>query len=143
MIVPNSSFLQSNVVNRTLSDDNVRARIKVGVSYGSPTRTVERLLLVAAEEHEDVLDEPLPSVTFADFGDNAMLFELQFWVNCRSSRGETESDIRFRIDELFRQDGIVMAYPQRDVHLNVGQPVEVRLAGSALSLVREFNRNAA
>ena len=90
-----------------------------------------------------MLEKPSPAVTFADFGDNALQFELQFWVNCRSAKGETESDIRYRIDELFRQEGVVMAYPQRDVHLNVGQPVEVRLADSPLSLVREFNRSAA
>jgi small-conductance mechanosensitive channel len=143
VIVPNSTFLQTNVVNRTLTDDRIRGRIKVGVAYGSPTRVVDRVLLQAAEEHEDVLDTPEPSVTFADFGDNALQFELSFWVDCRSAKGPTESDIRYRIDELFRQEGVVMAYPQRDVHLNVGQPVEVRLAGSPLSLVREFNRSAA
>lgn len=143
VIVPNSTFLQTNVVNRTLTDNRIRGKVKVGVAYGSPTRVVDRVLLQAAEEHEDVLDTPAPSVTFVEFGDNALQFELSFWVDCRSAKGPTESDIRYRIDELFRQEGVVMAYPQRDVHLNVGQPVEVRLAGSPLSLVREFNRNAA
>jgi small-conductance mechanosensitive channel len=141
--VPNSTFLQTNVVNRTLTDDRIRGKVKVGVAYGSPTRIVDRVLLQAAEEHEDVLDTPEPSVTFVDFGDNALQFELSFWVDCRSAKGPTESDIRYRIDELFRQEGVVMAYPQRDVHLNVGQPVEVRLAGSPLSLVRENIRSAA
>ena len=57
------------------------------------------------------------------------MFELRFWVNLRETRKiEVESELRFAIDDLFADRGIVMAYPQRDVHLNVLRPVEVHLA---------------
>ena len=70
-----------------------------------------------------------PQVVFADFAADALLFELRFSVNLRHTRKvDVESDLRFAIDDLFAQRGIVMAYPQRDVHLNVLRPVEVRLA---------------
>jgi small-conductance mechanosensitive channel len=129
IIVPNSKLLETSVVNWTLTDDVVGCVIKVGVAYGSPTREVERLLKYAAQQHPDVLREPAPAVVFADFGADALMFELRFSLNLRQTRkGEVESELRFAIDELFANRGIVMAYPQRDVHLNVLRPVEVRLA---------------
>jgi len=132
IIVPNSSFLQNNVVNWTLSDQNIRAQINVGVMYGSPTRDVAKLLRRAAEDHGLVLSNPEPFVWFGEFGDNALQFELHFWLEMRnlSEKRRVESDIRFRIDQLFAEAGIVIAYPQRDVHLNGTGPLEVRLLRS-------------
>jgi small-conductance mechanosensitive channel len=128
IIVPNSKLLETNVVNWTLSDDRVSASITVGAAYGSPTREIERLLLLAANDHPKVLKDPAPEVLFIDFGSDALLFELRFSVHLRLTRKiEVESDLRFRIDELLADRGIVIAFPQRDVHLNVLRPVEVRL----------------
>jgi small-conductance mechanosensitive channel len=128
IIVPNSKLLETSVVNWTLSDDTVGCTVTVGAAYGSPTREVQRLLKLAAEEHSQVLKEPAPEVMFKDFGADALLFELRFWVNLRETRKtEVESDLRFRIDELLTDRGVVMAFPQRDVHLNVLRPIEVRL----------------
>jgi potassium efflux system protein len=141
VIVPNSKFLESQVVNWTLSDDRISTSVKVGVSYGSPTREVERLLKQAATEHEQVSRDPVPTVAFEDFADDALVFSVSFWIDLQTaSKGKVESDIRFRIDELFNQAGIVIAYPQRDVHLNVMRPLEVRLAPEAS---REMRRIAA
>jgi potassium efflux system protein len=128
IIVPNSKLLETNVVNWTLNDDTVCCTISVGAAYGSPTREVERLLLQAATEHSSVLKDPPPVVHFADFGPDALNFDLRFWVHLRETRkSAVESDLRFAIDELLSDRGIVLAYPQRDVHLNVLRPVEVRL----------------
>jgi|GEM_PF-1409571 len=141
VIVPNSKFLESQVVNWTLSDDRISTSVKVGVSYGSPTREVERLLKQAATEHEHVSQDPAPGVAFEDFADDALVFSVSFWINLQTAaKGKVESDIRFRIDELFNQAGIVIAYPQRDVHLNMMRPLEVRLAPEAS---RELRRVAA
>jgi small-conductance mechanosensitive channel len=128
IIVPNSKLLETSVVNWTLSDDTVGCLVSVGAAYGSPTREVERLLSLAAAEHPNVLKEPAPQVMFKDFAADSLVFELRFWVNLRATnKGEIESDLRFRIEELLSDRGIVIAYPQRDVHLNVLRPVEVRL----------------
>lgn len=128
IIVPNSSLLQNNVVNWTLTDDKIRTSIRVGVSYGSSTRDVSRLLKKAAEEHGLVMTNPEPFVWFTDFADNALVFELHFWLQMRSlaERRRIESDIRHIIDQRFREAGVVMAFPQRDVHLDVRQPIDVR-----------------
>jgi potassium efflux system protein len=129
ILVPNSSFLEKNIVNWTLSDKEVRAQVTVGVIYGSPVRDVERLMLQVADEHKKVRKFPKPFVLFNDFGDNALIFDLYFWISMTRvmDRRIIESDIRFRINELFSEAGIVIAFPQRDIHLDTQKPLEFRL----------------
>lgn len=133
MIVPNSYLVENRLVNYTLSDDLLRTTVAVGVAYGSPVRTVERLLMQAIAEQGEILDDPEPRVLFSDFGDNALLFESLFWIHARTllDRRRIESELRFRIDELFRSAGITIAFPQRDVHLDTLRPLDVRLVGNA------------
>lgn len=129
ILVPNSSFLEKSIVNWTLSDRKIRTRVIVGVVYGSPVSEVERLLIQAATEHKKVLRTPEPFVLFNDFGDNALIFEIHFWISISRlmERLMIESAIRFRIDDLFRAAGIVIAFPQRDVHLDTQRPLELRI----------------
>lgn len=129
IIVPNSSFLQNNVLNWTLSDNLIRTSIKVGVVYGSPTREVERLINKAVDEHQKVLRIPEPVLLFTDFGDNSLEFEVHFWIVVKRmfDRRRIESELRYQIDTLFREAGIVIAFPQRDVHLDSHKPIEIRV----------------
>jgi small-conductance mechanosensitive channel len=137
ILVPNSTILQGNVVNWTLSDDMISSKVTVGVAYGSPARQVARLLLLAAAENADLLKDPAPGVSFTNFGDHALEFQLSFWLRLsQADGGKIESDLRFAIDDLFAQHGIIIAYPQRDVHLNLLRPVEVRLTPPAGELRR-------
>jgi small-conductance mechanosensitive channel len=77
---------------------------------------------------------PVPGVSFTEFAADSMQFELTFWLKMsQADRGKVESDLRFKIDELFANRGIVIAYPQRDVHLNLMRPVEVRLSESTVA----------
>jgi small-conductance mechanosensitive channel len=132
IIVPNSFFLESNVVNWTLSDDLMRAKVSVGVIYGSPTRQVEQLIRRAVDEDERVLKAPEPIIIFEEFGDNSLNFDVYFWVRARSpmEMRRVQSGIRFRIDDVFREHGVVIAFPQRDVHLDSVTPLEVRFVGA-------------
>jgi small-conductance mechanosensitive channel len=129
LIVPNSFFLENKVVNWTLSDDIIRTQVNVGVTYGSPTRQVEEILRRVLDENDKILRNPEPVIVFAEFGDNSLNFEVYFWVRARSPMGlrRISSDIRFRIDDLFREVGIVIAFPQRDVHLDTVSPIDVRV----------------
>jgi small-conductance mechanosensitive channel len=129
LIVPNSAFLEKSVVNLTLSDDVLRCMVEVGVAYGSDTREVERLIRKVLEEHERIVDDPTPLVLFHAFGDSALVFRALFWIRDVTLRGVVASDVRFRIDECFREAGVVMAFPQRDVHLDTRGPLAVRLVG--------------
>lgn len=126
IIVPNSRLLEQPVINWTLSDEVVRQQIRVGVAYGSPTRKVEELLhgIMAGVAH--VRKEPRPLVIFADFGDSALLFDIFFWATI-AERLDTENELRHRIAEEFARAAIVIAFPQRDVHLDTAQPLQVVL----------------
>ncbi len=120
MLVPNSQLLENMVVNWTLIDNNIRSIVRVGVAYGSPVRKVEELILRATDDHPDTLDDPKPVVIFEDFGDNALIFDSYFWVDANGERDlrKVRSEVRFAICDLFEEAGIVIAFPQRDVHLD-------------------------
>lgn len=132
ILVPNSSFLEKNIVNWTHSDKEIRAQVTAGVIYGSPVREVERIMIQVANEHKKVKKNPEPFVLFNDFGDNSLIFDLYFWLSMTRimDRRIIESDIRFHIDELFRKAGIVIAFPQRDIHLDTQSPLELRIVNA-------------
>lgn len=127
MLVPNSSFLEKNVTNLTLINSQLRVAVKVGVAYGSPLRDVTRLLKEAAASHGKVLKEPEPLILFEDFGDDALLFSVEIWVNVspQTDSRVVASDLRYMIERLLREAGIEIAFPQRDVHLDQRRPLEV------------------
>lgn len=131
-VVPNSTLLENHLLNWNLSDDVVRVSVSIGVAYGSPTNTVKELLLAAAKAHPKVLQDPQATVLFSDFGDNALIFELLFWTNVQTmlQRRLIASEMRFRIDALFREAKITIAFPQRDIHLDMNQPIAVEIRPS-------------
>ena len=129
IVVPNSTFLESNVLNWTLSDDVVRSIVNVGVNYGSNTRLVEEVLIEAAMAQTSVLKYPEPMVLFQDFGDNSLNFEIHYFSRVRNylQMQKLASDMRFKIDELFHEKDLVIAFPQRDVHLDAKKPIPVTI----------------
>ena len=133
ILVPNSTFLENNIINWTLSDDVVRCDVSVGVAYGSSARDTAKALERAVEEHDLILKKPEPIIVFKDFGDNALIFEVFFWIrigNKRMLKTITESNVRFLIEKHLREAGIVVAFPQRDVHLDTTKPIEMRIINS-------------
>jgi len=129
ILVPNSYFLEHTITNWTRRDRKIRGQVTVGVAYGSPVAQVKELLLQAAAECPQILKAPKPFVLFNDFGDNALVFDIYFGIEIAGvmARRVIQSDLRFKIDALFRTAGIVIAFPQRDVHLDAPGPLEVRL----------------
>ena len=129
LLVPNSQLLERTVVNWTLIDREIRTTVRVGVEYGSPVKLVADLILQAVNEHETVKKKPAPSVVFEDFGDNALIFDAYFWSDVGGEKflRDIRSDLRFRITELFEENDIVVAFPQRDVHLDTDRPLELRV----------------
>lgn len=120
LLVPNSNLLENTVTNWTLLDKLVRTTVRLGVAYGSDVLLVTELLKQAAEEHTDVLKDPPYSVIFDDFGDSALIFELNVWIYAIADRSlrVIRSDLRYRIEALFRENDVVISFPQRDVHLD-------------------------
>jgi small-conductance mechanosensitive channel len=133
ILVPNSSLLEKNIINWTLSDDVVRCNISVGVAYGSSTRDTVKALEKAIEEHELILKKPEPIIVFKDFGDSALIFEVYFWIRLGKGRMvkiQTESNVRFLIEKHLREADIVVAFPQRDVHMDTSKPLALRIINS-------------
>ncbi|MGZ8196037.1 MAG: mechanosensitive ion channel domain-containing protein [Methylosarcina sp.] len=128
-LIPNSIFIEEKVTNWTLSSQTVRISIKIGVAYGSPEQEVADLLLQAAQRHGLVLDKPAPQVLFEDFSNDALLFGLYIWIDLKPILDwrVVASDLRYIISKSFSAKGITIAFPQRDIHLNATQPLEVRL----------------
>ena len=129
LLVPNSQLLERTVVNWTLVDQSIRTIVRVGVEYGSPVRRVSELIMQAITEQQQIKTTPAPSVVFEDFGDNSLVFDAYFWCDVTGEKllREIRSDIRFRICELFAENDIVVAFPQRDVHLDTKDALEIRI----------------
>lgn len=128
ILVPNSTLLENNLVNRTLSDKVIRTEVSVGVAYGSPVQKVQYVLREIAEKQAEVLSDPPPQVLFEDFGDSALLFTIYLWVEIQDTTDlkVIRSDVRFAVDERFREAGITIAFPQRDIHVD-GKGLRVEL----------------
>jgi len=121
MIVPNTKFIDSPVTNWTYGDRRVRFRIPVSVAYGSDIANVRDTLLAVAGENLHTLKEPAPSAFLENFGENAIEFKLVVWSSEMSARpSRYRSDINFAIAEKFREAGIEMPFPQRDLHIRSG-----------------------
>jgi small-conductance mechanosensitive channel len=120
VIVPNSELIAGQVTNRMLRDTTGRARIPIGVAYGSDTQKVKEILLKLANEHPEVITHNpamAPYVLFLGFGDSSLDFELRVYINIIDHRLRVKSDLYFAIDAAFREAGIAIPFPQRDLHI--------------------------
>ncbi|GJQ60794.1 MAG: hypothetical protein SCALA701_35950 [Candidatus Scalindua sp.] len=117
IVVPNSKFLESNVVNWIHGGDMLlRAKISIRVAYGSNTERVRECLFKVVNSHPHVEKVPEPIVRFAEFGESSLVFELYFWAHVMN-KWMTVSDINFAIDKIFSENNIVIPFPQRDLHI--------------------------
>jgi small-conductance mechanosensitive channel len=116
LVIPNHLYLTNMLFNWTENGTETRESITVGVAYGSDVKKVKELLHQAAEEHKKVMQVPEPKVLFTDFADSSLNFKLTFTLTNSFETRFVQSDLRFRIDELFRENNITIPFPQRDVH---------------------------
>jgi small-conductance mechanosensitive channel len=131
-LIPNSTLLENNLTNWTYTNRTVRFAVSVGVAYGSDSRRVVQLLTEVAERHGLIEKEPKPQVLFTDFGESALSFELRFWVDVlRTNPAQVTSDLRQMITGAFAEHGIVIAFPQRDLHLDTARPLQVEVVRGA------------
>lgn len=117
IIVPNSKFIESSVVNWSYGNPRVRVHVPVGVAYGSDTARVKKILLDIAAKNPLALSDPAPEVLFMQFGESSLDFELLVWVPDPTQQIPVRNDINFAIDAAFREAGIEIPFPQRDLHL--------------------------
>jgi potassium-dependent mechanosensitive channel len=122
VIVPNSNLVSTQVINWTLSSQQRRVEIAVGVAYGTDPQLVIRLLVAEAAAHESVLTNPGPVAFFIGFGDSALNFELRFWSESQDAWFQLKSDVTVAIARALAEAGIEIPFPQRDLHLRSIDP---------------------
>jgi small-conductance mechanosensitive channel len=123
VIVPNSELISSQVINMMFDDQRGRLRVSVGVAYGSDTDLVMRLLLEAAEAHAQVICDgstPEPRVVFQAFGDSSLNFDLLVHLKDIDMKLRVRTDLLLMIDKAFREHGVEIPFPQRDIHIKNG-----------------------
>ena len=124
VIIPNSQFIEQDVINWTHDNKIARFGVNVSVAYGSDLDLVKKCLLEVIAKNPNVLDSPPPAVIFTNFGDSALDFQLSFWSKNFWNIEGTKSDIRFAIDKIFRENEIEIPFPQQDLHIkSTGLPV--------------------
>ncbi len=116
--IPNSVITNVKITNQSLPEPHFRVRIKLGVAYGSDVDKVEALLMEQALNNELVVASPAPRVRFRAFGDSALEYELLCWAARPEDKGRVIHTLSRDIYKRFNEEGIVMPFPQRDVHLH-------------------------
>ena len=117
-LIPNELLMTSTVENWSFSTRDVRLKVPVGIAYGSDVELAEKLMLQAVHATERVHSDPAPSVWLHSFGDSAIQFEIQLWIDDpEAGVGNIRSDVLKRIWLLFKEHGVQLPYPQRDIHV--------------------------
>lgn len=130
LIVPNKEFITGQLINWSLSDQVIRIKVPVGVIYGSDTALVEKLLLEIADKNPQVLEDPAPTALFLGFGDNSLNFELRAFVSGITKFLLVTHQLHRAIDDEFRKHNLVIAFPQRDVHLDAQKPIKIEVVNN-------------
>ena len=110
IIIPNKAFVTERLINWSLSDTVTRVIVRVGVAYGSDLELTRQLLLQAAQQSERVMQDPEPIIYFLNFGASTLDHELRFYVQELGDRNPTIDELNRRIDQLFKEHGIEIAF---------------------------------
>jgi potassium-dependent mechanosensitive channel len=133
-LIPNSSLLENNVTNWTYTNRKVRFSVSVGVAYGSDPRRVIKILSEILERHGLVEKDPKPQILFTALGESTLNFELRFWLDVFATNpAQVSSDVRLMIVGALTEQGIQIAFPQRDVHLDTSRPLQVEVVPPPIS----------
>ena len=124
IFVPNSLLVSQKMINWSHGDRRFRQEIKVGVAYGSDVERVTELLLESARQSPKVLSLPPPRVRFLDFGDSTLIFSLRVWIKGWADR-YADSEVRYHITRIFRENGIDISFPQLDVHVRSAEGLKI------------------
>jgi small-conductance mechanosensitive channel len=118
IIIPNSEFVSSTVINWSHTDRDVRFNFPVGVSYKEDPQNIKRLLLQVADENNGVLKKPRPDVLFDEYADSAMVFNLRVWTREYIDRpGILKSQLYYEIHKKFKENDVEIPFPQHDIHI--------------------------
>lgn len=117
ILVPNSKFLDNDLINLSYSDRIMRLNLEFGVHYKSDPREVEKVALSVVSENDVFLNEPAPQVHFVAFGDSSLNFILRVWINTPWDKFKIKSNLYYALFEKLKEANIEIPYPQRDLHI--------------------------
>jgi potassium efflux system protein len=130
IIVPNGNLISSEVINWTLSDQQRRLDIKVGVAYGTDPESVIELLGNVLNQFEKVLKDPEPFISFDGFGESSLDFTVRFWIDDFQIGLRLKSAITIALYKALNEAGIEIPFPQRDLHLRSIDDTPARILGA-------------
>ena len=120
-LIPNEDLITNRVINWSFSDRNVRVRVPVGISYDANPRDAIKLCLDSANASARTLQNPEPKCLVTGFGENSIDLELRFWIDDPSNGvGNIRSEVLLGIWDRFKENGVNIPFPQRDVRIIKG-----------------------
>jgi potassium efflux system protein len=131
LLVPNKEFITGRLLNWSLSDSVTRRVIKVGVAYGTDMDQALEIVTDVAKSHPNVMSDPEAIITFEEFGDNSLLIVMRYFLEKLERPLNVDSELRLDINRRFNKAGIVVAFPQRDIHIDTTQPLEIKMMDSS------------
>jgi potassium efflux system protein len=127
LLVPNKEFITQQLLNWSLSDQITRWVMEVGVAYGTDLDKAMGLVSEAVQAHPLVLEDPAPLITFEQFGDSSLVIKARFFLDQLDQRLRVSSAVMLDVNRRFNEAGIVVSFPQRDIHLDTSEPLEIRM----------------
>jgi potassium efflux system protein len=128
LLVPNKEFITGRLLNWSLSDPKIRTILPVGIAYGSDVELAIRILHDIVRAHPRIVDDPEPQVIFESFGDNALALSARCFMDSLDDRMIVVTELNRDIYKQFAEAGIVIAFPQCDIHLDTDKPIRIELA---------------
>ncbi len=127
LLVPNKEFITGRLLNWSLSDQITRIIFPIGIAYGSNVELARKIIMDITEDNERILETPQPFVSFEGFGDNSLTLILRCFIDSLDYRLTVKTELHSEINKRFNDAGIVFAFPQRDIHLDTTQPLDIRI----------------
>ncbi|TLS67568.1 mechanosensitive ion channel [Mariprofundus erugo] len=125
-LIPNENLVTSEVINWSYSDPNVRIKIRIQISYDDDPEQAMQLMLECARASARVLLTPEPLCRLIEFADNGIVLELRIWIaDPEKGLGGVRSEVNLAIWRAFKQHGITIPYPQRDIHIKEGGKLQL------------------
>ena len=129
-LIPNEELISQRVENWSYSNSMIRQKVPIGIDYGADVHLARELAVQAADGVNRVLKDPKPVCHLIEFGDNAVILELRFWIDDpQNGVANVRSEVQLKIWDLYHEHGVVFPFPQRDLHLRSSVPLKVQVAG--------------
>ena len=127
LLIPNKEIITGRLLNWSLSDTRLRISLPVGVAYGSDVALALKILAETVADDERIMKEPAPSIIFSGFGESSLDLVCRFYIDDLDYLWPVKTGLHLEIYRRFEEAGIVISFPQRDVHLDSSEPLRVAI----------------